>query len=218
VITVQAGVGRRLMAKRPEEATTALESIETIGRTAQDELRVVLGLLRDEAVGPAALAPAPRLVDLQELADHVRASGTPVELRRSGADHPLSAALELTIYRVFQEALTNVVKHAPGARATVDLTVTAGRIRLEVADNGGSVTPAAPATPSPPPGGRGAGPGTRHGIVGMRERVAAFGGWLVAEPLASGFHVLAEIPVEAIAVPAEQPAPGPASVSGMTHN
>ena len=118
VITVQAGVGRRLMAKRPEEASTALESIEMIGRTAQDELRVVLGLLRDEETGAAALAPAPGLVDLKELAENVRASGTPVELRMSGTDRQLSPALELSVYRVVQEALTNVVKHAPGARAS----------------------------------------------------------------------------------------------------
>ena len=123
VITVQAGVGRRLMAKRPEEAGTALESIETIGRTAQEELRVVLGLLRDEENRTAALAPAPRLVDVKELVETVRASGTPVDLQMSGTDRPLSPALELSVYRVVQEALTNVVKHAPGARATVDLTV-----------------------------------------------------------------------------------------------
>jgi signal transduction histidine kinase len=229
VITVQAGVGRRLMAKRPEEASTALESIETIGRTAQDELRVVLGLLRDEAVGPAALAPAPTLVDLKELAENVRASGTPVDLLRSGAGHPLSPALELSIYRVVQEALTNVVKHAPGARASVDLTISRGRVRLEVADDGGS------ARRSPEGAGADgtAGLGTGHGIVGMRERVAAFGGWLVAERLVGGgFRVLAEIPVEAVAGSAEPVAGsaeavarsaerlvvGRASVSGMTHN
>ncbi len=100
VITVQAGVGRRLMAKRPEEASTALESIETIGRTAQEELRVVLGLLRDEENGTAALAPAPRLVDVKELVETVRASGTPVDLHMSGTDRPLSLALELSVYRV----------------------------------------------------------------------------------------------------------------------
>jgi signal transduction histidine kinase len=190
VITVQAGVGRRLMDRRPEEASAALESIETIGRTAQDELRVVLGLLRhEEAV--TALAPAPKLVDLKELADNVRVSGTAVELRTSGTDRPLSPALELSIYRVIQEALTNVVKHAPGASARVDLDVSPGRVRLEVADDGGS--------PPRPPGGEGtADPGTGHGIVGMRERVTAFGGWLVAEPLPGrGFRVLAEIPLEA---------------------
>ncbi len=195
VITVQAGVGRRLMVKRPEEAGTALESIEMIGRTAQDELRVVLGLLRDEDAGDAALAPAPRLVDLKELADTVRASGTHVELRTSGADHRLSPALELTLYRVVQEALTNVVRHAPQARATVDLTISAAQVRLEVADDGGSA-------------GRTVGdqerpgiPGTGHGIAGMRERIGAFGGWLVAEPLACGFRVLAEVPIEGGAAP-----------------
>ncbi len=120
VITVQAGVGRRLMAKNPDEASTALESIELIGRTAQDELAVVLGLLRDEQTGTAALAPAPRLVDLKELAESVQAFGTPVELRLSGTDRQFSPALELSIFRVVQEALTNVVKHAAGARAVVD--------------------------------------------------------------------------------------------------
>lgn len=181
VITVQAGVGRRLMSKRPDQAAAALESIETIGRTAQDELRVVLGLLRDEEPGSAVLAPAPRLADLKELAHTVRASGTPVELRMSGPDRELSPALELSIYRVVQEALTNVVKHAPSAHATVDLSVSSSQVRLEVADDGGTA-----ANPPAPPG---------HGIVGMRERVTAFGGWLVAEPVAGrGFRVVAEVP------------------------
>lgn len=181
VMTVQAGVGRRLMSKRPDQAAAALESIETIGRTAQDELRVVLGLLRDEGPGSAALAPAPRLADLRELADTVRASGTPVQLRMSGTDRELSPALELSIYRVVQEALTNVVKHAPTACATVDLSVSSSQVRLEVSDDGG------------PAAGQPASPG--HGIVGMRERIAAFGGWLVAEPVAGrGFRVVAEVP------------------------
>ncbi len=194
VITVQAGVGRRLAAKRPEEASTALESIETIGRTAQEELRVVLGLLREEEAGAAVLAPAPRLADLCELVENVRASGTPVELRMSGTDLRLSPALELSIYRVVQEALTNVVKHAPGACAAVDLTVSAQDVRIEVADDGG---PSAGSAAAPGQDGRQAIRGTGHGIVGMRERIGAFGGWLVAEPLAvDGFRVLAEVPVE----------------------
>jgi signal transduction histidine kinase len=185
VMTVQAGVGRRLMARRPEEASAALESIETIGRTAQDELRVVLGLLRDEDTA-AALAPAPKLTELKELAETVRASGTPVELRMSGTGRPVSPALELSIYRVVQEALTNVVKHAPGAQATVDLEVCDAGIRLEVADDGGSA--GRPVTPDAEGG---------HGIVGMRERIGAFGGWLDAGPRAGrGFRVTAEIPIE----------------------
>jgi signal transduction histidine kinase len=191
VMTVQAGVGRRLMAKRPEEAGSALASIEAIGRTAQDELRVVLGLLRDEEVEKASLVPAPRLVDLKDLVETVRDSGTPVELRTSGADRPLSPSLELSIYRVVQEALTNVVKHAPGARASVDLAVTDTEIRVDITDEGGQA--------AAPPGTEVSevlhGPG--HGILSMRERVGAFGGWLVAEPRPDrGFRVLACIPLE----------------------
>jgi signal transduction histidine kinase len=222
VITVQAGVGRRLMAKRPEEAGTALESIEAIGRTAQEELQVVLGLLRDEEAGTAALAPAPKLVDIKELAETVRASGTPVDLRMSGIDRPLSAALELSVYRVVQEALTNVVKHAPGARAAVDLAVGGREIHIDVVDDGGGAaslpgggigqpgpgTGPAPGDlrqpPAPAPGPGPAltltptpGAGRGHGIVGMRERIAAFGGRLVAEPLPGrGFRVTAQVPIE----------------------
>jgi len=188
VITVQAGVGLRLMAKRPEQAGAALESIETIGRTAQEELRVVLGLLREEENAKAALAPAPRLVDVKELVETVRASGTPVDLQMTGTDRPLSPALELSVYRVVQEALTNVVKHAPGASAAVDLAVCDNFISLDVTDDGAqAVHPAARPV------------GSGHGIMGMRERITAFGGWLHAEPLAGrGFRVTAQVPIEAV--------------------
>jgi signal transduction histidine kinase len=187
VVTVQAGVGKRLMARRPEEASSALESIETIGRTAQEELRVVIGLLREEGIGAVDLSPAPRLADLKELAETVRVSGTQVELRMTGADHQLSPALELSIYRVVQEALTNVVKHAPGASATVGVAVSARDVRIEVTDDG-------------PPTGRPAGPGVMpgHGIMGMRERIGAFGGSLITGPCpGGGFRVLAEVPLQA---------------------
>ncbi len=186
VITVQAGVGRRLMARRPEEASHALESIETIGRTAQEELRVVLGLLREEGVTTPELSPAPRLVDLKELVETVRASGTAVELRLSGADRQLSPALELSLYRVVQEALTNVVKHASGAAATVEVAISDDAVRVEVVDKGSS-TRERTGAPGPP----------GHGIVGMRERVGAFGGFLVAAPHPDGgFQVVAEVPIE----------------------
>jgi signal transduction histidine kinase len=184
VITVQAGVGRRLMARWPEEASDALASIESIGRTAQDELRVVLGLLRDEETEAASLAPAPRLTDLKELTETVRDSGNPVELRVSGADRTLSPSLELSLYRIVQEALTNVVKHAPGARASVDLAVSGTEVSLEVVNEPGAPVVA-----------EGQGPG--HGIAGMRERVGAFGGRLSAEPLPGrGFRVFARIPLD----------------------
>ncbi len=189
VMTVQAGVGRRLAGKRPQQAAAALESIETIGRVAQDELRVVLGLLRDGEAGTAPLAPAPRLADVKTLADTVRAAGIPVELRMEGTDRELSPSLELSVYRVVQEALTNVVKHAPGARAVAELTVSAGKVHLAVRDDGGP----GGATPR-------AGLGAGHGIAGMRERVGAFGGWLAAGPAAGGgFQVTAEVPVEGAA-------------------
>lgn len=188
VITVQAGVGRRLMARRPEEATHALESIERIGRTAQEELRIVLDLLREEGVSAAELSPAPRLVDLKELVETVRASGTDVELRITNTDRQLSPALELSLYRVVQEALTNVVRHAPGAAATVEVAISDDAVRIEVVDNG---SPSGERKGMPGPSG--------HGIVGMRERVGAFGGSLVAQPCPDGgFTVVAEVPIEGV--------------------
>jgi signal transduction histidine kinase len=191
VITVQAGVGRCLAAQRPAEASAALGSIEAISRTAQDELRVVLGLLRDGAQGAEPLAPAPRLADVTDLADTVRAAGLCLELRLAGTDRQLSPALELSVYRVMQEALTNVVKHAPGARAVAELTVSAGKVRLEVRDDGG---------PGGGPAASPAGPDPGLGITGMRERIGAFGGWIVAGPAAAGgFQVTAEVPVEGAA-------------------
>jgi signal transduction histidine kinase len=185
VVTVQAGVGRRLMEKRPEEAAAALESIEAIGRTAQEELRVVLGLLRDEGISEAALSPAPRLADLKDLVETVRASGTPVELHLADIGQQLSPALQLSVYRVVQEALTNVVKHAPRARARVTVAVSGAEVRVEVVNDGCAdgrreerhVLPG-------------------HGIAGMRERIGAFGGSFAAGPRPEGgFRVLAKIPV-----------------------
>jgi signal transduction histidine kinase len=187
VMTVQAGVGRRLLAKRPEEIEGTLESIEMVGRTAQEELRVVLGLLRDGEPETASLAPAPRLADLKELAERVRAAGTPVELCTSGVGRTLSLALELSIYRVVQEALTNVVKHAPGARSTVLVELSADSVRVEVTDDGRS-TVSFPGADSP---------GGRHGIIGMRERLGAFGGSLTTEFLpGGGFRVLGRVPLQ----------------------
>jgi signal transduction histidine kinase len=192
VMTVQAGVGRRLMAEQPEQAGMALESIEATGRTAQDELRVVLGLLRHDDTEHAELAPAPGLADLKELVEKVRAAGTPVELRTSGINHHISPALELSVYRVIQEALTNVVKHAPGAHATVDIGISAQGVRIEVADDGDTRID----RPPKPTVEQAAQSGSPHGIVGMHERVGAFGGTLVAEAVPGrGFRVMALIPL-----------------------
>jgi signal transduction histidine kinase len=190
VMTVQAGVARRVM-QRPEQARGVLESIETTGRVAQGELRLILGLLRDDEQEEPGLAPAPDLGGLPALADEVRAAGVPVELRVSGAKPTVSPALELSLYRVIQEALTNAVKHAAGARTTIDLTYSTGEIRVEVVNErpAGSRTGDIPLAQ-----GRGAGGG--HGILGMRERVSAFGGTLTAGPAdGAGFRVSVRVPV-----------------------
>jgi signal transduction histidine kinase len=193
VITVQAGVGGRLMAKQPEQASKALESIEATGRTAQEELRVVLGLLRDDDSEQPELAPAPGLADLKGLAETIRAAGSPVELRTSGTDRQLSPALELSVYRIIQEALTNVVKHAPGAHATVDVAIAAQQLTIEVVDDGDARRDKSHRQMSDPT----APPGSQHGIAGMHERVAAFGGSLIAEAvLGHGFRVSATIPLQ----------------------
>jgi signal transduction histidine kinase len=193
VMTVQADVGRRVMADRPEEMRAALKSIEATGRAAQNELRVVLGLFRDDGGAPAELAPAPGLSDLDALVEKVRSAGTPVELRCRGLDHELSAALGLSVFRIVQEALTNVVKHAPGAHASVDLVVSARAVRIEIVDDGGTRKNGQSASP----GGQRVPVGSQHGIVGMRERVSAFGGSLTAgRELGVGFRVVACIPVQ----------------------
>ncbi len=186
VITVQAGVGRRLMAKRPEEASSALESIEAIGRTAQEELRVVLDLMREEGDVAYELSPAPRLVDLKQLVETVRVSGTDVELHMAVSDCQLSPAVELSLYRVVQEALTNVVKHAPGAAARVQVTVFDDEVRAEIVNGPGASEEKTLTAPTP-----------GLGIMGMRERVGAFGGSLVTQSCSGGgFLVVATIPIE----------------------
>ena len=123
----------------------------------------------------------------------VRAAGTPVELRTSGLDGRLSPALGLSVYRVVQEALTNVVKHAPGASAVVEVTVSAHDVTIEVADDGGAK---ASQSLRPPPG-QAPRSSSQHGIVGMRERVGAFGGSLAAgRAPGRGFVVSARIPLQ----------------------
>lgn len=191
VITVQAGVGRRLMAQRPHEAEHALESIAEIGRTAQDELQVVLGLLRDEDPNAESLSPAPGITDLNELVAVISAAGIPTELETTGDVRRLSPAFNLSIYRIVQEALTNVVKHAPGSRARVTVEIANSEVRVEVANSGGPARAGTNGSDRPQ-----SAIIARHGINGMRERVTAFGGSLIAEPVSeNGFHVVAKLPL-----------------------
>jgi signal transduction histidine kinase len=188
VVTVQAGVGRRIGAAAPAEALRALRAVEVTGRGALEELRRILGLLRDDDTQQPSLAPAPGVGDLGELAEVVRAAGTPVSLTVTGDVAALLPAAALTVYRIIQEALTNVVKHAGGAAAVVRVAAGPDGVRIAVTNDGRARRPG-PVLAGPALAGQ-------HGIVGMRERAAAFGGALDAGPRAGGgFQVTAFLPV-----------------------
>ncbi|HEY9243789.1 MAG TPA: histidine kinase [Streptosporangiaceae bacterium] len=187
VVTVQAGVGRRIGAAAPAEALAALRAVEVTGRSALEELRRILGLLRDDETQPS-LAPAPGIGDLGELAEVVRAAGTPVSLDVTGDVAALPPAAALTVYRIIQEALTNVVKHAGGAAARVRVAAGPDGVRVAVSNEG---RPGAAGAVAPDAAVAG-----QHGIVGMRERAAVFGGTLDATPVpGGGFRVTAFLPV-----------------------
>jgi len=191
VVTVQAGVGRKIGAARPVEALGALRAVEVTGRSALEELRRILGLLRDDDGEEPSLAPVPGIDDIEELARSVRAAGIPVGLAVTGDTATVSAAAALTAYRIVQEALTNVVKHTRRAEASVRVGVGPDGVRITVTDTGA-------ADPAGAFAGVAAG---QHGIVGMRERAAAFGGTLDARALpGGGFRVTAFLPVSGPAV------------------
>ena len=193
VVTVQAGVGRRVGTARPAEAMRALRAVEEASRGALDELRRLLCLLRsDDEPGDAiaGLAPAPGLGDLGSLAAMVRDAGTPVMVDLTGDVTALPPVASLTAYRIVQEALTNVVRHAPGAEATVRVGIGLAGVRIEVTDSGRAGTGRTPQAAGLAVGGKG------HGIAGMRERAAIFGGTVDAGTLRrGGFRVAAFLPV-----------------------
>jgi signal transduction histidine kinase len=197
VMVVQAGAARRLLDREPSRAEDALLQVEAGGRDALADLRRMLGLLTGDASDagrPDGAAPPagerPGLDQLDGLAERMRAAGVPVELRVEGPDGELPAGLELAAYRVVQEALTNVLRHAPGATARVEVARGERELRLEVL----STLPTTPdAGPAPAPDVQGAG----RGLVGMRERVAAYGGELDAGPGDDGgFAVRARFPLD----------------------
>jgi signal transduction histidine kinase len=220
VMVVQAGAARRVLSADPAEAIKALRAVESSGRTAMTELRHLLGLLSPpletaEAGGPAGplaapldagsgprgaadLAPQPGLDELREMVGRVVAAGLPVELRIAGTPRDLPAGLGLAVYRVVQEALTNVIKHAGKPQAEVRLTYEPAALVVEVADDGRPIPAAGPAPDAGVP--RGAG----MGLLGLRERVALYGGELAAGPRpGGGWLVQAKIPVEPAEIPAE---------------
>jgi signal transduction histidine kinase len=205
VVTVQAGIGRKVGATRPTEALHALRSVEDASRGALDELRRMLCLLRTDdepdetpaaqvSAGVPALAPAPGLGDLDSLTAVVGRAGIPVRMDLTGDAASVPPAAALSAYRIVQEALTNVVRHAPGAQAAVRVQISSAGIRIQVADTGRDPWVG---TSGPAHGNGTAG----HGIAGMRERAALFGGMLEAGPLpGGGFQVAAFLPTAPAAV------------------
>jgi signal transduction histidine kinase len=183
VVVLQAAGARA--SGRAGEGT--LEKIENSGRQALTEMRRLLGMLREADEEPT-LTPQPGLGELPALAESVRAAGLPVRLILDGDGAALPAAVDVSAYRIVQEALTNVLKHAGSARAEVSVGVIGDALMIEVTDDGPGPEAADPARAEPAPGGR--------GLTGMRERVALFGGELLAGPEpGGGFAVRARLPV-----------------------
>jgi signal transduction histidine kinase len=180
VMVVQAAAGGDVFAKDPERAREALGSIESTGREALSELRRLLGVVRpaEENARPG-FVPQPGLARLPELVEQVAGAGLEVELTVAGQPRELPAAMDLSAYRIVQEALTNTLKHARASKADVALRYGDASLELEVLDDGSGT------------GGGGSG----RGIIGMRERTALFGGELLAGPRpGGGFAVRATLP------------------------
>ena len=200
LMTVQAGAAKAVAAEDPEGALRAMAAVEEAGRQALDELRHLLGVLRPET-GLDGLGPQPGLADLPRLVEQTRGAGLDVSLATDGLSGELPARVDLFAYRIVQEALTNVLKHAgPGARTEVRLGSDRSGIVIEVLDDGnGLEPPSAAAGPLRPADRRSVDRQDRrsagHGIVGMRERARLLGGTLEARPRPDGgFRVVAHLP------------------------
>jgi signal transduction histidine kinase len=180
MMVVQAGAERRMLERGGESAThEVLETVEQIGRSALTEMRRLVGMLRTD--GSDSLSPQPGLDDVPALVMQVSEAGLPVELHVEGERRELPAGIELSAYRIVQEALTNALKHAGNAHAEVHVRYGPESLELEIVDDG-------PGAAAPVAGG--------HGLVGMRERVALYGGRLDAGRRAGGgFQVSVKLPV-----------------------
>jgi signal transduction histidine kinase len=207
LMVVQVSAAREVLATAlpestmPAEATQALRAVEDAGRGAMTELRHLLGLLAPSAVGEDEqhLTPQPSLSRLSPLIDRFAFAGLPVEVRISGQPRPLPAGIDLTAYRIVQEALTNALKHGDRAKAEVTIRYADRFLRVEVLNTGPSAlrdTPAASeghACAANHPSGT----GTGRGLLGLAERVSVYGGDLDARRrLGGGYRVRARIPLD----------------------
>ncbi|MFJ8793494.1 sensor histidine kinase [Streptomyces sp. NPDC102462] len=185
VISVQTGLARFVFDTDHNTARTALETIDATGKEALEELRRMLMVLRAADDGAPA-APMPDLARLDEMAERIRTGGVPVTLTVEGTPRPLAPGVELCAYRVVQEALTNVLKHAPGSCAEVRLRYEPHQVTVSVTDDGEGVIPDRVRT------------GGGHGLIGMRERARLYGGQISIGPRdQGGFAVRLTLPTSA---------------------
>jgi signal transduction histidine kinase len=193
VIAIQSGVGGHVLDMQPEEARKALAAVESTSRSALEELRRVLQVLRHDDAGQPSLLPSPGLADIDRLLVQCRAAGLEVTYQVQGQLATVSPSLDLSAYRIVQEALTNVTKHAGTAQATVDITFEDEAVIIRVTDEGALHRNGHVLTPDHSDGAK-----AHHGIIGMRERAAMFGGSLTAGPRPDGgFEVRACLPLGA---------------------
>jgi signal transduction histidine kinase len=180
VMVVQAGAAEQIIERDPARARQALVAIQHTGRQALTDLRRLLGLVRDDDT--LRLAPRPGLQELDALVDEMRKAGVPIEVEIRGTPRDLPAGVDLSAFRILQEALTNVLKHAGEARARVVVAYAPNAIELEVVDDG-----------------RVKAHGHGHGLIGMRERVILYGGTLEAGPSQhGGYRVRARLPLDVV--------------------
>ncbi|MEV0637841.1 histidine kinase [Streptomyces sp. NPDC050619] len=209
LMVVQAGAAREVLGTMPDEAAAALRAVEDAGRGAMTDLRHLLGLLAPSQSGEDAayeeggeggdvrgaedLAPQPGLDRLGALVDRISFAGLPVEVRISGEPRPLPQGIDVTAYRIVQEALTNALRHGDGGKAEVTVRYADHALRVEVLNTGPSVlTGGTPARTAPRHR-----EGTGRGLLGLRERVAVYGGDLDARRrLGGGYRVRARIPLD----------------------
>ena len=173
VVVIQAGAAQRVLDEQPEEAREALRQVEQTGRVAMTEMRRLLGVLRRGDEDPLTV-PQPGVDSLDTLLDDVRSAGLPVTLRTSGDPRTLPPGIDVSVYRIVQEALTNALRHAEASHATVEVRYLPRAVEIEVVDDGRGTRDAI----WDPEGG--------HGLAGMRERAQLFDGAFEAGPRPSG--------------------------------
>ncbi len=195
VIAVQSGVGGHVLDTQPEEARKSLAAIEATSRSALGQVRGLLGVLRRGDLDEPSRTPALRIADLDRLFEELRATGLAVDYQVEGQVVEVLPSMDLTVYRIVQEALTNVIKHSRATRAAVDITFHKRSLDVHVVDDGG-VGAERDAASTNDGGDVRAG----HGIIGMRERARVLGGSLTAAPIeGGGFEVSALLPMGAVA-------------------